>query len=77
MDPKECAGVAISEFHGGIHGDHISGHSRGIGTSLNSDMVEFYALPKKCKKKKELENWKIDGDPFYIGNGRGEKKDKD
>lgn len=44
MDPKESASVAVGEFHSGIHGDHISGHSRGIGTSLNCDMVKFYAL---------------------------------
>lgn len=44
MDPEECSGVAISEFHGGIHGDHVGGDAGGIGTRLNSEMVEFDAL---------------------------------
>lgn len=44
MDPKECSSVAISEFDGGIHGDHVGGYSAGIGTSLNSEMVKFYTL---------------------------------
>lgn len=44
MDSEKCTSVAISEFHGGIHRDHVSGYSSGIGASLNSEMVEFYAL---------------------------------
>lgn len=44
MDPEECARVAIREFDGGVHGDHVGGYSGGIRTSLDSEMVEFDGL---------------------------------
>jgi len=60
MNPEECSRVAISEFDGGIHGDHVGGDAGGIGTRLDSEMVEFYALrndqqPEVQKKKKKRE----------------------
>lgn len=47
MDPKERAGVAVCKFDSGIQGNHIGGHSCGIRTSLNPEMIKFDAL--QCK----------------------------
>lgn len=55
MDPKERASVAVREFHGRIHGDHISGHTRCIRTSLNPNTIKLYALQPR---------FKLDQDPF-------------
>lgn len=47
MDPKKCARVAECEFHAGVHGNHISSHSRKIRTCLNLELLKLYALQEE------------------------------
>lgn len=46
MNPKKRPGVSKREFQSSVYGDHISSHSCGIGTCLDLELVEFYALDR-------------------------------